>query len=177
MKKTLKFLDEHLEEIICVVVLAAMTVVIFLQIILRAISTYVFVPMAWTEEIGRYLFIWAVYVGAAYATHKRAHQKVDVLPLLFGDTGKLVFSLIGDIGLLVFSGVVTIYAWDLVREVAFEFVQRAPSTKINMGIPYAGPALGMTLCAFRSIENIFVHIRDFVNLKKGTKKIEGGDNQ
>ena len=35
MKKTLKFLNKHLEEFIFVVVLAAMTVVIFIQIILR----------------------------------------------------------------------------------------------------------------------------------------------
>lgn len=55
--KILKFLDDHLEEMICVVVLAAMTVVIFIQIIIRAISSFVTIPMAWTEEIGRYLFI------------------------------------------------------------------------------------------------------------------------
>lgn len=66
--KLLKFLDERLEEMICVFVLAAMTLVIFIQIIIRAISVYVTIPMAWTEEIGRYLFIYAVYVGAAYAT-------------------------------------------------------------------------------------------------------------
>ena len=80
--KTLKFLDDHLEEIICVVVLMAMTVVIFIQIVIRGLSSFIQLPMAWSEEIGRYLFIYAVYVGAAYATHKRAHQKVDLLPLL-----------------------------------------------------------------------------------------------
>ena len=53
--KLLKFLDERLEEMICVFVLAAMTLVIFIQIIIRAISVYVTIPMAWTEEIGRYL--------------------------------------------------------------------------------------------------------------------------
>ena len=80
--KLLKFLDERLEEMICVFVLAAMTLVIFIQIIIRAISVYVTIPMAWTEEIGRYLFIYAVYVGAAYATRRRAHQKVDIFPIL-----------------------------------------------------------------------------------------------
>ena len=35
MKKNLKFLNKNLEEFILVVVLAAMTVVIFIQIILR----------------------------------------------------------------------------------------------------------------------------------------------
>ena len=64
--KILKFLDDHLEEMICVVVLAAMTVVIFIQIIIRAISSFVTIPMAWTEEIGRYLFIYAVCANFNY---------------------------------------------------------------------------------------------------------------
>lgn len=177
MKKTLKFLNEHLEEFICVVVLAAMTVVIFIQIILRGISLFIMLPMAWTEEIGRYLFIWAVYVGAAYATHKRAHQKVDVLPLFFGDTGKVVFNLIGDIGVLVFSAVMTVSTWQIVGDVAFGFAQKAPATKINMGFAYAGPALGMTLCAYRSVESMIYHIKDFIRIKRDSHRLAGGDSK
>lgn len=177
MKKTLKFLDEHLEEFICVVTLVAMTIVIFIQIILRGISSFISLPMAWTEEIGRYLFIWAVYVGAAYATHKRAHQKVDVLPLFCGDTGKIIFGLIGDVGVLVFSAVMTVSTWRIVSDVAFGFAQKAPVTKINMGFAYAGPALGMTLCAFRSVESMVYRVKDFLRIKKDSKKLAGGEGQ
>lgn len=173
--KILKFLDDHLEEMICVVVLAAMTVVIFIQIILRQISPYIKLPMAWSEEIGRYLFIYAVYIGAAYATHKRAHQKVDILPILCGNNGKLVFSVIGDIGIIIFAGVMTFYSWQVVQNVAFVYVQKAPATKLNMGIAYAGPALGMTLCAFRSLQNIAYRVRDFLKARSGPSQIEGGD--
>lgn len=172
--KILKYLDDHLEEIICVVVLAAMTAVIFIQIIIRGLSSFIQLPMAWSEEIGRYLFIYAVYVGAAYATHKRAHQKVDLLPLFVGDKGKLVFNLIGDIGVILFAGVMTVYGWKVVHNVAFVFVQRAPATRINMGIAYAGPALGMTLCLFRSIENIFYHVKEYQNKHLAKAAGKGG---
>lgn len=171
--KIVKWLDEHLEEFICVVALAAMTLVIFIQIILRLTSKWITVPMAWTEEIGRYLFIYAVYVGAAYATRKRAHQKVDIFPILVGDTGKLIFNLIGDIGVLAFAAVMTVYGWGVVEQVAFTFVQRAPATKINMGFAYAGPLLGMALCAFRSIQNIVFHIKSYLDTHKAS---EGGIN-
>lgn len=174
--KILKFLDDHLEEMICVAVLALMTVVIFIQIIIREISSFVTIPMAWTEEIGRYLFIYAVYIGAAYATHKRAHQKVDILPIMCGDTGKLIFSLIGDIGVIIFAGVLSFYSWQVVRDVAFVYVQKAPATKLNMGIAYAGPALGMVLCTFRSVQNIVFHIKAYLNSRKGSAKLEGGGN-
>lgn len=173
--KVLKFLDDHLEEMICVAVLAAMTLVIFIQIIIRLISPFIKLPMAWSEEIGRYLFIYAVYIGAAYATHKRTHQKVDILPILVGDKGKLVFNLISDLGVIIFAGVMTIFSWQVVQNVAFVFVQKAPATKLNMGIAYAGPALGMTLCAFRSLENVVFHIREY-RAKSKNAQLEGGES-
>lgn len=174
--KILKFLDDHLEELICVVVLAAMTLVIFIQIIIRAVSSFVTIPMAWTEEIGRYLFIYAVYIGAAYATHKRAHQKVDIFPILCGNTGKLIFNLIGDIGIIVFAAAMTVFSWQVVQNVAFVFVQKAPATKLNMGIAYAGPALGMTLCTFRSLQNIVFHIKDYRRKQSASEQPEGGES-
>lgn len=168
--KILKFLDDRLEEVLCVAVLAAMTVVIFIQIILRLTSSWITVSMAWTEEVGRYLFIYAVYVGAALATKKRAHQKVDLLPILCGDRGKLIFNLIGDIGVLIFAGAMTYFSWQVMYNVGFGFVQKAPATKMNMGIAYAGPALGMTLCALRSLQNMFCRVKEYRALKA-----EGGN--
>ena len=172
--KVLKFLDKHLEEIICVVVLAVMTAVIFIQIIIRSISSFVTIPMAWTEAIGRYLFIYAVYVGAAYATRKRAHQKVDIFPILCGDTGKLIFNLIGDVGVIIFAAAMAYYGWQVVENVAFIFVQRAPATKLNMGYAYFGPFLGMALCTFRSLQNIVFHIKEYRDKRRGLSA-EGGE--
>ena len=172
--KVLKFLDKHLEEIVCVVVLAVMTAVIFIQIIIRSISSFVTIPMAWTEEIGRYLFIYAVYVGAAYATRKRAHQKVDIFPILCGDTGKLIFNLIGDVGVIIFAAAMAYYGWQVVENVAFIFVQRAPATKLNMGYAYFGPFLGMALCTFRSLQNIVFHIKEYRDKRRGLSA-EGGE--
>lgn len=168
--KLLKKLDAHLEEFICVLALAFMTAVIFIQIVLRLTSKWITVPMAWTEEIGRYLFIYAVYVGAAYATKERKHQRVDLLPIMCGPKGKLIFELIADIGLLVFAGVMTYYTWEAMYTVGVVFVQKAPATKLNMGLAYFGPMLGMLLCTYRSIQNIVFHIKQFAELGKGGDK-------
>ncbi len=173
--KLLKLLDERLEEMICVVVLAAMTAVIFIQIIIRFISPFIQLPMAWSEEIGRFLFIYAVYVGAALATRKRAHQKVDLLPLLVGRTGKYIFTMISELGIIVFAVAMTIYGWQVVENVAFVFVQTAPNTKLNMGIAYAGPAIGMTLCSFRAIQNMFKLTKQYMNEKKELSNGQGGE--
>ena len=52
--KVLSLIDKHLEEVLCAVILSLMTIVIFLQVVLRTMH----LPLYWTEEIGRYLFIW-----------------------------------------------------------------------------------------------------------------------
>ena len=52
------------------------------------------------------------------------------------------------------------------------FVQKAPATKLNMGWAYAGPALGMTLCCFRSFQNIFKHTREYQEKRKAAERKE-----
>ena len=51
-------------------------VVMFIQVVMR----YVFnEPFTWAEELSRYCFIWIVYLGAAIASKRAAHLKVDYL--------------------------------------------------------------------------------------------------
>ena len=56
--KVLSLIDKHLEEVLCAIILGLMTIVIFLQVALRTMQ----LPLYWTEEVGRYLFIWLIYM-------------------------------------------------------------------------------------------------------------------
>ena len=155
--KIIKFLDRHLEEMTCVFLLAAMTIVVFAQIVMK----WLHLPLAWSEEIARYLFIYAVYFGAAFSTKRLTHQKVDVISLLVKERGLLILNLISDIGVIAFAFFMMFYGWQVVNNIAFVHVSRAPATHINMGWAYAAPAIGMTLCVIRSIQNIFIHINKY----------------
>ena len=56
MKKALQWLDENLEEVLLVIALAAMAVIMGIQVIAR----YIFgASLSWSEELTRYIFIWA----------------------------------------------------------------------------------------------------------------------
>ena len=56
MKKVLQWLDENLEEVLLVIALAAMAVIMGIQVIAR----YIFgASLSWSEELTRYIFIWA----------------------------------------------------------------------------------------------------------------------
>ena len=56
MKKTLHWLDENLEEFLLVVMLAAMTLIMGIQIFSRYALGQ---SLSWSEEVTRFLFIWS----------------------------------------------------------------------------------------------------------------------
>lgn len=56
--------------------LAAIFVTLLSQVVMR----YVFAsPLAWSEELARYLFVWLTFLGAALAYRLGAHIAVDLL--------------------------------------------------------------------------------------------------
>ena len=63
MKKALQWLDENLEEVLLVIALAAMAVIMGIQVIAR----YIFgASLSWSEELTRYIFIWAGFLSVSY---------------------------------------------------------------------------------------------------------------
>jgi C4-dicarboxylate transporter DctQ subunit len=69
-------LADRLEEAFMIVTLAAMTLLTFLQVVLR----YVFgTGLVWSLEVTTYLFAWLVLVGMSYGVRTQAHIAVDLL--------------------------------------------------------------------------------------------------
>lgn len=72
----------------------------------QVISRYLFSsPFTWTEELGRYVFVWLTFLGMAYAVKTGGHIALDLL--LKGLTGKaekslgtVIYLLIGIFGVL-----------------------------------------------------------------------------
>ena len=54
----------------CVALLGAIFVIMILQIAFRYVLN---APLVWTEELARYLYIWACYLGAAVALRRGNH--------------------------------------------------------------------------------------------------------
>lgn len=73
---------------------ALMTVLIFLQVLVRFVFTNfgLNISFPWTEELSRYLMIWLVFVGAAVAMRKdnmiQLEAFVNMLPVALGKVMK-----------------------------------------------------------------------------------------
>ena len=163
--KLLKFLDQHLEELICIIVLAAMTVVIFIQILLRATSAFVTIPMAWSEEIGRYLFIYAVYIGAAYATKMRKNIIIDVVCSKFKGNVKLISEIINFV-LFVVLMLFMLWTTSTVMMQVYESNSIGTGTHLPMWIVWLSLPLSMALNLLRYTQNFVYDMKHWNDRKE-----------
>ncbi len=63
----MKYVWEHLEEFFIIPLMFAMSIIIFIQVIMR----YVFQnSLTWSEELARYMFVWLVYFAVSFTARR-----------------------------------------------------------------------------------------------------------
>ena len=59
----------------CFLLMLSMVAIIFFQVVAR----YVFSnSLSWSEELGRYLFVWMTFIGSAIAVRNKLHVSLDM---------------------------------------------------------------------------------------------------
>ena len=155
MKKLLKWLDENLEMSISIVLISVMTLLIFVQVIMR----YVFKSsLSWSEELARYIFIWLIYFGVSYGAKIRKHIRIDAFVALFPKPIRKYLPLVGDILFFAFAVFIVRTSFSMVMKQAM-LGQTSPAMRIPLTIVYAAPMVGFTLTAIRQIQSILFRIR------------------
>ena len=99
----------EIEETAIAVILAAMTVITFINVVLR----YGFnTGLIWGLEMVSFLFAWLVLFGASYAVKTTSHLGVDVIVNLCGPAGRRIFGLIAGAVCISFAFLLLKGAWD-----------------------------------------------------------------
>lgn len=152
MKKIMHYIDEYLEEIILVFLLAAMAVIMGIQVFCRyALS----MSLSWSEELTRYLFIWAGFLSVSYCTKKCISIKIEQFVALFPKRGKALFKVVNHtIELALFLYLIP-FAWKYFYS-AIETGQVSPALGIPMYWVQAAPLTGFILVAIRIIQRWIV---------------------
>lgn len=158
----LKKIDEHLEDVPLVILLSVMSIVIFIQVIMRRVFGN---SLTWSEELARYLFIWTVYLGISYGVKMRKHIKIDAALLIFPKKLRPFVCIVGDVILLCFSTFIIFTSFRLFIKIKL-LGQVSAALQIPMWVVYMAPFVGFVLTFFRTAQTILLRIH---NIKMGVE--------
>ncbi len=103
----------RLEEGVIALLLAAMTLLTFIQVVLR----YVFnTGLMWALETVTYMFAWMVLLGISYGVKVGAHIGVDALVRLLPRRGQLVAGLLGALICITYATILLVGSWNYVDQ-------------------------------------------------------------
>lgn len=159
MKKVLKWLDENVELYLCVFLMSFMTLLIFVQVVMR----YVFNnSLSWSEELARYVFIWLIYIGISYGCKLRKHIKIDAALYLFPKRAQPYVVLVGDILFIAFALYIA-YTGLFYSIYQIQYNMRSPALKIPYQYIYMSTVVGFGLVAIRQLQTIVYRIKCLKN--------------
>jgi TRAP-type C4-dicarboxylate transport system permease small subunit len=91
-------------------------------------------PLTWSDELARYLFVWASFLGWIIAARPRSHLSIDMAASRAGPRGRAVLRLVGALAGLAFAGLLVFYGW---RITARNLDVETTTLFFTMGVVYA----------------------------------------
>lgn len=124
----------------------AILVVLLVTLTLQVASRFLFrFPLDWTEELGRVLQLWLVFLGAAVGARRAEHFVVDVFMQRATFPGKAAIARLVDVTVVgFFLWLCAVSAWTA----GFGAVQILPALDVSVAWAYAAIPVGCALMAF-----------------------------
>ena len=168
--KTLKKIINNIEEYISSVLLGAMVLLIFLQIIFRFILN---LPLRWTEETARYAMILLIYLSACSGVKKEKHIRIEAIHNALPQKAALVYWVISNIIWMLFNLVMIVYGINMAGYI-YSTGQVSPVLHLPMGILYMVIPVCFTIMEIRIVQLVVARIKE-----ETTKSIanDGGENK
>ena len=139
---------DHIEEGFIALLLTAMTLVTFSQVVAR----YLFNSGAvWALELTTYLFAWLVIFGAAYCVKKGIHISIDAFVNLFSVRTRQYITLLSISFCLLYCGILFKGSWDYIAKLKMIGIETEDMPieewKVKIILP-----IGFALIFFRLLE-------------------------
>jgi TRAP-type transport system small permease protein len=150
MIHTLKDVFNRVVDWSCISAIVLMLGITFYQVITR----YIFAdPSSWSEELSRYISVWAIFLGAAIAFRSRSHLGVDYFVTLFSK--KMQTAMRAGVNIILSATLVFIFIQGI-EITLFVKNQLSPAMRISMAIPYAAIPTGVLLMFIELLWDFFV---------------------
>lgn len=183
--KVMKWLDDHLEETLLVILLVVITIVSFLQVVIRKIP---WIPaLTWAEEFCRFCWIWSVFLSLPYTIRKGSMLRVTALLDIMPNAMRQILNLIVDVVTTGCMALLAFHSVTVVNDIRISS-EASPAMLWPMWIVYSVMMIGFTLGTLRGVQQFVLHIMHFgdkgkttveqamADAKEETEMAKGGNN-
>lgn len=130
------------------ILLGTMTVVVFLQVFFRFVIKG---SLPWSEELARYVMIWAVFFGASMGAKTGAHIGVEAFVNLFSRSIRKKMIVVSAIFTQLFCILVFLLSLQVVMKI-YQMGQVSPAMEVPMFWAYLAVPVGAVLMSVRFLQ-------------------------
>ena len=152
----LSLIIERLAAYPCIAATGAMTVVVLLGVLCRYVLQS---PLSWSEEVARYLMIWAASLAISIGIMRREHLGITFLSSRIPPWAQKYVALLVNLAVLWFLWILTKFGYDMALEGQSQLSPVLAKYRINMmwslsAIPVAG-ALAIIQTVLQIVIDLF----------------------
>lgn len=143
----------------------------FFIILIILLSTQVFFRfvlnknISWSEEVSRFVFVWAMYFGFALAANKDRHIRVIAHFIYLPKRMEVILLTISDLLWVVYN-ILLIYVSFQYLLSMIEFPYYSQTIRINLLYIYLIVPIGFCLMTIRIVQNIFKRLHKEISVEE-----------
>jgi TRAP-type C4-dicarboxylate transport system permease small subunit len=126
--------------------------IVFVVVLLQVFMRYVFnAPIAWSEELARYLFMWLCFIGWCFATRNGTHIRIAIVADNLPNSWRKALDILNFILTMIFAVVLLIYGSVMMEK---NFGVQSITLFFSYAVVYASVPFGMAFLIFYNIYRI-----------------------
>lgn len=153
--KVINWLDNNLEQLVVSVCTLAMIAVLALNVFMRFLLGH---SIAESEELSRYLFLYAVFSASSLAAQKDSHIRVTAVTDMLPQPILRPIIVLADAIWLAFNFFVTAAGWQLIDSMV-DYPYRSPALGWDMRYMYMVIPISFGAMSFRIIQRYYRRTR------------------
>ena len=154
--KQLDALLTKFEEFFCSIGFIVATLLMFINVVLR----YVFkAGLPWSEEMIRYIIIWATCIGIGLCARRNAHVSIDFFAAFLSKKGQKYLVLFADFVAIAFCGMMVYYSLQTVSG-QLATGQLSPALQWPFYVVYFCLPLGFATGALRFVQHFYRTLKE-----------------
>ncbi|MCR9228706.1 MAG: TRAP transporter small permease [Flavobacteriaceae bacterium] len=118
---------------------------------------------SWTDELARFLLVWLSVLGAAYASGKKLHIAIDLLPQHLDQKQQNYLDIIIHLLVLLFTVAVFLIGGIRYVYISFALGQTSPALQVPIGFVYMVLPISGAFILYYKLSELFIILKKIKN--------------